>query len=81
MIRTFEVEIELCSDCVQIVANDDDSGCEDASSVRAELDARWAFYRLIVTCDGNCSFTWSDCDGCGSEGGTRCSALAVQEID
>jgi hypothetical protein len=76
---TEETEIEICTDCAMICANDDDSGCEDPESTRRELMERWFGYRIVVTCGDDCTqeFSWSECEGCGADPGNRHTAVAV----
>jgi hypothetical protein len=84
---------ELCIDCTMIVANDDDSGCEDPFAARDALARETASLRSsledegyvvdggwIVTGDDSYFGTLS-CDGCGDgTHGDRIEAVVLGSL-
>lgn len=74
MTNTEEIELELCGDCVVVIANADNSGVEDPEGHEAGMSRKWAdpSWRLVVTwasddINGFGSMEGDTCDGCGRE--------------
>ena len=67
-------EIEVCWDCVMLIANGD--GGDETN--QAIVD-RWGDLTMhICITDEYDEFSWSQCDGCGSRlGGARQSAVVL----
>ena len=66
------VEIEICQDCLMLVANGE--GPEDVAEALAERwpDETITLGRIGREDDSEAFFSWQDCDGCGSKlGGDR----------
>lgn len=64
-------ELEVCEDCAYAI--------EGLNEQEHELLTEWEGHHLALNCpeDGCESFSWSRCDGCGSQlGGTRHEAVA-----
>lgn len=87
MTNTTEIELDLCGDCILVIANDDDSGAEDADGVRDGLARLWgnAGWRLVVLTasddvNGIGSMSGDECDGCGREETLRGTGVAVREF-
>lgn len=61
------ISASICTDCLMIVANDDDSGIPNPTAHRAAMAREsWEGYALLPG-DGSSSFSWSRCDGCGEQ--------------
>jgi hypothetical protein len=84
---------ELCIDCALIVANDDDSGCEDpfaardalateTASLRAYLeDAGYAQISGWIVTGEDTYFGTQPCDGCGDGlRGDRIEAVVLGSV-
>jgi hypothetical protein len=63
-------EAWLCQDCGLIVANDDDSGIEDAAQHREDMrlhGIRTGFPEIVLgNSDADLEFSRIPCDGCGT---------------
>lgn len=76
-------DLQICSDCAMIIANDDASGMDDATEAacRAGIEkeaAAGGHWALSGAEDEESSFSWSACDCCGSRlGGDRIAAAVV----
>lgn len=75
-------EIEVCEDCVFLLANGEvtDGLGNDITEQHAEKVSTIWGSRYILIYDGEDSFFgWTECDGCGDKlGGTRYNATAIQ---
>jgi hypothetical protein len=72
-------EFEVCSDCLIVLANDDDSGIEDeneAQNVRNSLDRTFKGFDHVVPDGAGYGFMWSDCECCGALPGDRYRVIA-----
>ncbi len=71
-------DLQVCVDCAMLIANG------EASPEHAEkVSEIWGddCVNLVLSCGDECdeSFSWSDCDGCGSSlGGTRHEAALIR---
>ena len=80
-----EVDLQLCGDCMLIIASDDDSGCPDPEAVREALYTRWPRpWRLIVLAasddvNGFGSLEGESCDGCSRVELMRATGVAVRD--
>lgn len=73
-----EYDIEVCIDCLMLLANGEISEESDHSAEEhaALMDRGWPSdeWELAIACPEDCegSFSWRDCQGCGSRlGGDR----------
>jgi hypothetical protein len=77
---TDEYPLDICTDCLMLVANDDTTALDDleADRLRNNVADRWPSSRwLIVPGDDYGAFSRKPCDGCGSTlGGDRVGATA-----
>lgn len=79
-----EWEIEICANCLSLLANAEvwDEDGHNVAKVHAEkINTLWPIgqYKLVPNCSEECegSFSWRDCEGCGSTlGGDRHPAVA-----
>lgn len=79
------LEISVCVDCVMLLANGeltDPDGVDVASEHDAKIAAQWGDADITLggfsdeTEDADGWFSWSPCQGCGSQlGGSRFSAV------
>ncbi len=65
-------ELDVCSDCVQLIANGD-TGHEE---VPHALLPAWDGHHLVVVGDGD-GFSWRRCEGCGGLAGDRWQAVTI----
>lgn len=78
-----DFDLEVCVDCLQLIANGEDY--TEAGDLEDRIAAIWPpedGWRLAPNCppDGDCGgFSWSPCDACGSRlGGDRHYAVAFR---
>lgn len=83
MAKIIAGELEVCSDCAQIIANGEINDGTDTGERTADAQvAKWGDdARGLVLADHEGFepyFSWSDCDGCGSTlGGDRWPAAVL----
>lgn len=85
------VDLDICTDCLFVLANGPESdGERRAAESMAEQWDGWELTLGSLECDhcptedGDCEpwFSWSECDGCGSNlGGDRSHATAWKDPD
>lgn len=72
-----DLEWDCCVDCLMLLANGEtppDLDEEETTAWLAEIERRAAGGHWVIACDENCegSFSWLQCDVCGSQlGGER----------
>lgn len=80
--------LSVCVDCTGMIANGDPGGETDPEAHAEKMSKQWPpaeGWNLVLHCsehpDGcEGSFSWSSCDGCGSQlGGDRHHAIAMRE--
>ncbi len=74
---TEDVELEVCTDCLTLIANGEVPKDDPEFSLLDE----WDGWMLAINCDEDCEggFSWSQCDGCGSTlGGDRHPVIAMK---
>lgn len=75
---TFDVaELAVCQDCIMLLANGEGDG-----DVVDAMTATWgADGRHLVPGGDDLGFSWSPCDGCGSDlGGDRYTAALLKPV-
>lgn len=73
-------DLSVCDDCAQILANGEiNDGTDRGEEVAHAIAILWPVGTLVLACGEDCcdSFSWGQCDGCGTIlGGGRHPAVA-----
>lgn len=88
MKTTDNVDLEVCVDCIMVIANGEATADTNTDEHVANMDAMWPAqdgWRLgYGNSDPDASdlgFSWGSCDGCGSNlGGDRFAAHAFKVV-
>lgn len=80
--RTERVDIDICVDCLQILANGVET--DEQAQVATNMDKIWGSALITLNCDEECEppFSHQSCEGCGSDlGGDRHKAVVWLDSD
>lgn len=80
MSKFHTIELSVCSDCIQIIANGEiDDGTDAGDRCADRQVAVWgSAVRHLVAGSAELGFSWADCDGCESGlAGDRHQAYAL----